>query len=374
MARPRRLAFVDRVLVGRGVIVMRQRLLLAAVVYLCVVVPAAAAPRVTAAAPPNDSFANASVLQGPSATVTVANDEATKEAGEPNHAGDAGGHSLWWRFTAPATGGVSIDTCGTDTSIVVDTLLAVYTGDNVGALTEVKSNDDSLHDDLCSTIGSSLTFVATQGQTYSIAVDGKDGDTGEIKLVVQPTLTLNVATLTRPRRIDATKFVIDVAGFGDGVQSIPEDPTLTLVRGTGKTRAELETVGDSETRFQTVFDWSCDRHGDWRWTVSVRRDGVVVSQTGSFTVPACVRKNWYVSRSKVVDDFAADVGRADARWLRCSAVGNRQGSLAHTWRCRMAIPGWSCSGSFLFHYVRLFQLTDVVESGRIASGRVQCRR
>jgi hypothetical protein len=353
---------------GRRGISAIRRLLPPAVVYLCVALPASAAP------PANDNFASASTLGGSSATVIATNVEATKEAGEPDHAGDPGGHSLWWRFTAPKTGGVTIDTCGTDTGIVVDTLLSVYTGAGVSALSPVKSNDNSIHDDLCGLIGSSLTFVATEGQVYSIAVDGKGGDTGEIKLVLQPTLALDVKTLSRRRMVDATRFAIDVAAFGDGIRQIPEEPRLTLRRGRTRMREDLESVGESETRFRTLFEWSCDRRGRWSWTVTVRRDGQVVSETGAFSVPACARRKWYVSQSKVVRDFAADVGRNDARWLRCSAVGTRRGRLAHTWRCRLALPGWTCTGSLLFRYSRLFQRGDLVDSVRKPSGRITCRR
>src|SRR2546425_3684733 len=36
----------------------------------------------------------------------------TKESGEPNHAGNAGGSSIWYRWTAPTADPVTIDTVG----------------------------------------------------------------------------------------------------------------------------------------------------------------------------------------------------------------------------------------------------------------------
>ena len=66
---------------------------------------------------------------------------ATKQAGEPNHAGDAGGHSLWFSWTPSSSGPVDITACGYTRE--VDTLLAVYTGSAVNALTPVASNDDA---------------------------------------------------------------------------------------------------------------------------------------------------------------------------------------------------------------------------------------
>src|SRR5262249_42560947 len=45
--------------------------------------------------PPNDNFNNALVISGNSGTVVGNNKDATKELSEPNHAGGAGGASVW---------------------------------------------------------------------------------------------------------------------------------------------------------------------------------------------------------------------------------------------------------------------------------------
>jgi len=54
--------------------------------------------------PSNDNFLNAILLVGTNLTVNGSNVNATKEAGEPNHAGNSGGKSVWWNWQAPATG------------------------------------------------------------------------------------------------------------------------------------------------------------------------------------------------------------------------------------------------------------------------------
>lgn len=127
--------------------------------------------------PPNDAFANAGsiALTNNAATVNGHTTNATKQAGEPNHADNAGGHSIWWRWTAPAGGPVSLNTRGS----YADTTLAVYTGSAVNALTTIASNDDI---DSGIVQASSLTFSATAGTTYFFAVDGWDGDTAGITL------------------------------------------------------------------------------------------------------------------------------------------------------------------------------------------------
>jgi hypothetical protein len=96
---------------------------------------------------------------------------ATKEAGEPEHAGNVGGASAWFSWTSPVTDQVTLDTC--DSPPPFDTLLAVYTGSAVSSLTPVASNDDE-----CS-LRSALTFNAVEGTTYRIAVDGYKHETAE---------------------------------------------------------------------------------------------------------------------------------------------------------------------------------------------------
>src|SRR5207248_1105041 len=72
--------------------------------------PATATWTVQAAS--NDMFANAAALSGPSGTVSGTTVGMTKEPGETNHAGNAGGHSVWYAWTAPSAGSVTIDTIG----------------------------------------------------------------------------------------------------------------------------------------------------------------------------------------------------------------------------------------------------------------------
>ena len=126
----------------------------------------------TGVAAGSDSFSSASGIRGGSGQATGSNAGASKEPGEPDHAGRNGGASLWWRWTAPASGAVAIDTAGSD----FDTLLAVYTGGAVDALTEVASNDDAVG------LQSEVRFTAQQGVVYHVAVDGYDGATGSIVL------------------------------------------------------------------------------------------------------------------------------------------------------------------------------------------------
>lgn len=125
------------------------------------------------AAMSNDNFANRTLITGTTASITDANTTATKEGGEPNHAGNAGGKSLWWKWTAPGAGTLTIDTIGSS----FDTLLGVYTGSAVASLTARSSDDDSGGNST-----SRVSLPVTQGTEYQIAVDGYAGASGNLKL------------------------------------------------------------------------------------------------------------------------------------------------------------------------------------------------
>lgn len=137
------------------------------------------------AAPAHNDFSKSALIGGSSVRVSDSNSGASKEPGEPAHGGEAGGSSVWWRWTAPATGPVALDTFGSETA----TVLAVYTGTRVDTLTHVASDRTS------GTGGSSgLVFPATAGTTYSIAVDRLGAQGGPLTLTLEAT-QMAVSTL-----------------------------------------------------------------------------------------------------------------------------------------------------------------------------------
>ncbi len=140
-----------------------------------------------------DDFITALPITGASATVYGTNVSFTKEPGEPNHAGNPGGKSIWWRWTAPASGPVSISTAGS----AFTTLLAVYTGPTVSNLTCLASDINSTG----GTNRSFVTFNATAGETYNIAVDGYNGASSRITLTLSPS-----AVVVRPRLTDLARL------------------------------------------------------------------------------------------------------------------------------------------------------------------------
>jgi hypothetical protein len=101
------------------------------------------------------------------------NTGANREVGEPNHANKRGGKSMWITWLAPASGIATFNTIGS----TFDTVLGVYTGDAVDALTEVASDDDS-----GGFYRSEVRFNAVANTAYRIAVDGVGNGSGIIIL------------------------------------------------------------------------------------------------------------------------------------------------------------------------------------------------
>jgi thiol-disulfide isomerase/thioredoxin len=136
----------------------------------------------TASPPINDNFADAIRLTGTSVKTTGSNVGGTKEAGEPNHAGNPGGNSVWWSWTAHQSGYVTVSTDQSMTagpnSWWLDTLLGIYVGPAVSRLTLIADNDDTPNLNLTAYIygildpRSRVVFSVTAGTTYYIAVDG----------------------------------------------------------------------------------------------------------------------------------------------------------------------------------------------------------
>jgi Ca2+-binding RTX toxin-like protein len=155
---------------------MRTVLPIAAALVALLAFPALA----HAAAPPNDDFSAATDLSGfdpASGEIRGTNLAASKEVGEPDHAGNPGGRSVWYTWTAPGDGSVPNVSFSTGFS-GFDTLLAVYTGVAVESLTEVASNDDVPN----LGTGSAVSFATTPATTYAIAVDGFGGKVGSFFL------------------------------------------------------------------------------------------------------------------------------------------------------------------------------------------------
>ena len=96
-----------------------------------------------------------------------------------------GEHSVWYSWTAPSSGPVEMNTCTAN----ISSTIALYTGSELSTLSRVASNRSACPNAL---IGSKVTFDATAGTTYRIAVAEPGGDH------TQDTFTLKVIAGTPP--------------------------------------------------------------------------------------------------------------------------------------------------------------------------------
>jgi hypothetical protein len=138
-------------------------------------------------------FASRTRILGAEVHLTESSVGATKEVGEPNHAGNQGGASLWWIWSPPEDGTVVIDTEGTQ----FETLLGVYFGKDFSKLDVIAA----------SSVGpnapySRVVFDATTTRDYVIAVDGKNGASGDVHLNLK--LYTVPVILAQPQPVDAT--------------------------------------------------------------------------------------------------------------------------------------------------------------------------
>ncbi len=262
--------------------------------------------------PANDDFASATTFTvGSASPLTGTNVGAGKETGEPNHAGFNGGRSVWWRFTAPTNGTMTLSTQGSE----FDTLLAVYTGTAVGSLTTVGANDDFSSPERWSR----LTFTATAGTTYRIAVDGYAGDDGPVTLA----FTWSLGPLNDDFEA-ATTFALDDAS-----------PLVGTSVGAVKQTGEPDHAGFSGGR--SVW---------WRFTAPT--DGTVTLSTegSSFDTMLAVYTGGSVNALTPVasnDDVPGEI--LGARWSRVSFAATAGTTY------RIAIDGFNAtSGSILLGF------------------------
>lgn len=150
------------------------------------------------AAPANDDFADATVfsqwrLGGLAATGSTRG--ATAQAGEPTHAGQPPGASVWFSWTADSDYKVVLRSAmESETLGALRHAVAVYTGPTVSTLTPVASLD---------AYESSLTFRVVRGRTYSIALtadDRQQADEYSLSLsLVSPNALFEAATTLTAR-------------------------------------------------------------------------------------------------------------------------------------------------------------------------------
>ncbi|HVE58178.1 MAG TPA: FG-GAP-like repeat-containing protein [Pyrinomonadaceae bacterium] len=160
----------------------------------------------------NDSFANAIDITNVVNPILGYVNGATWETNEPPHADQPARRSIWYKWTAPSSNSFTFSTANSN----FDTVIGVYTGSNVGSLSQVAAGDDVDTNDRTSR----ATFLATAGTTYSIAVDAKDFYLGKgtrsvsLKVTKNSTISGGISNVNgRTLNFNVTLDVSCVNGF-----------------------------------------------------------------------------------------------------------------------------------------------------------------
>lgn len=129
--------------------------------------------------PPNDDFANRILLTGESISLSVTNVAATIEPGEPKHAANPGGKSVWYGWAAPKSGTVLVSVSATNFFPLTDIYLRT-------SATQIPTNPPPRFISFDQTNKTTtLSFDAVTGQDYAIAVDGLSGQSGLFAFFLQ---------------------------------------------------------------------------------------------------------------------------------------------------------------------------------------------
>jgi len=204
------------------------------------------------AVPPGDEFANRVAVTGLTNAISGTNRWATREAGEPWHAGKFGSNSVWYTWMAPASGVASFLTVGS----TFDTLLGVYTGSEVNALVGVAEDEDR-----GGYLTSQLKFNALQGVEYQIAIDGFAGEQGTFILTweLEPTAQSVpvIAGVPRSQTVrEGTNVTFSVTASGQGLvyqwkRSVIGDQ-WSVISGATNASLALPNVQAADVGFYTV--------------------------------------------------------------------------------------------------------------------------
>jgi hypothetical protein len=119
--------------------------------------------------PPNDNFTNATVLTGTSIAFTGSLAGATLESGEYGFGG-----SVWWTWTAPQSGFVTIALRANYTASTYTSPTAgfyVYTGTNL-SVTNLSGANEITENGFGGPVGRYVAFPATAGTTYHFRAEG----------------------------------------------------------------------------------------------------------------------------------------------------------------------------------------------------------
>jgi hypothetical protein len=239
-------------------------------------------------APDNDDFEQRTAITGKRLSILTSNGGATRQFGEPDHLGNSGGSSVWYSWSAPTSGRVTLSenevlpyappdstsvgviiTTGPDTPPLLSCgkevdqnpppifypVFAAYTGSVLNSLIPADCLPAKLN-----TFPHMIEFDAVKGQTYQIALDGNRGTTGDIPFYLA--LTTAPPNDNFAQRIQLHSIYASATGYNAGA-----------TRQTG----------------EPVFGDSLGKTAWWTWTAPVSGTVAINLEGSDYAFPVAVR-------------------------------------------------------------------------------------
>jgi hypothetical protein len=119
--------------------------------------------------PANDNFAAAAIISGSMLTITGTTVGATSELGDPSSGDDPTDVTVWYSWTAAASGNVQVSVAANNSSSLN---VGIYAGSSLWTLIPVAAGTDQ------------ISFYALAGTTYKIMVSGPSGSATEFSLAL----------------------------------------------------------------------------------------------------------------------------------------------------------------------------------------------
>jgi Bacterial Ig-like domain len=186
---------------------------------------------------------------------------------------------------------VELNTCTT----TIDSILAVYTGSSLGTLSRVADNNNACpnNPDGSTNWGSKITFNATNGTTYRIAV----GDAGGLR---ENTFTLRLIDRTPPRVTSTSPATIGTtanvtATFSEAMRASTINTTTFKLRKSGTSTNLSATVTYNATTKQATLNPSANLQSGATYVATVTtgaKDVAGNSLDQSFTTAGNQAKSW----------------------------------------------------------------------------------
>lgn len=200
-----------------------------------------------AAPPANDNKAGAEVLTGTSAATGADTTQATSEAG------DFANRTVWWKWVAPASGRLLLDTVNSPAKFL---RIKVFIQETAGVAGGVVATAESS----VSTSDPSLSFPVSQGTAYLIGAGNQFTTTGDAG-VINLALSLNTADPVGSLQFASTATMSNDA-FANRISLPGETPNALAYNASASREAGEPSTGN------TTFWWTYRPPSNGRLTIS----------------------------------------------------------------------------------------------------------